>query len=189
MSNSSPDQPMEVATPHVSAQKESRSRQTVTAEWNPVNPPPIDGVLLRDVKNVVYAKGALTELFRAEWFKEDEFVVRHVTLVTLLPGQTSQWHRHHEQRDIVFPIRGYIRIGLFDPRADSPTKGQSMMLTFNLARPRYLYIPPGVWHSLRNVGPDEGSYIVLNDTVFDYEKPDDWVLPPDSDLIPVRMDG
>lgn len=180
---------MEVATPHVSAQKESRSRQTVTAEWNPVNPPPIDGVLLRDVKNVVYAKGALTELFRAEWFKEDEFVVRHVTLVTLLPGQTSQWHRHHEQRDIVFPIRGYIRIGLFDPRADSPTKGQSMMLTFNLARPRYLYIPPGVWHSLRNVGPDEGSYIVLNDTVFDYEKPDDWVLPPDSDLIPVRMDG
>ena len=54
---------------------------------------------------------------------------------------------------------------------------------------RLLVIPPGVWHSLRNVGPDEGSYIVLNDTLFDYANPDDWVLPPGSDLIPVRMDG
>lgn len=174
--------------PHISTQRETRSKQTVTSEWNPVQPPPIDGVLLKEVKNVVYGKGVLTELFRDEWF-EEAFPVRHVTLVTLLPGQTSQWHRHHQQRDIVFPIRGHIRIGLFDARENSPTQGEGMVMTFNLARPRCLYIPPGVWHSLRNIGHEDGSYIVLNDTLFDYAKPDDWVLPPDTDLIPVRMDG
>lgn len=178
---------MSRAEPHPSVRGEIQSAYTVTSEWDPVAPPPIEGVLLRDVKNVVYGRGMLTELFRAEWFADAPFTIRHVTAVSLLPGETSQWHRHHEQRDIVFPIRGYIRIGLFDPRADSPSKGRSMLWTFNLTRPRYLYIPPGVWHSLRNIGPDEGTYIVFNDTVFDYEHPDDWVLPSDSDLIPVQM--
>lgn len=171
-----------------SVRDEIRASQTVTAEWEPIAAPPIDGVMLRDVKNVVYGRGLLTELFRAEWFDDEPFPIRHVTLVSLLPAQTSQWHRHHAQRDVVFPIRGFIRVGLFDPREDSPTRGRSMLWTFNIARPRYLYIPPGVWHSLRNIGQEEASYIVFNDTVFDYAQPDDWVLPPDSDLIPVKLD-
>lgn len=179
---------MPFAEQHPSVRAEIQASQTVTADWDPIAPPPIDGVSLREVKNVVYGRGLLTELFRAEWFADAPFDIRHVTVVSLLAGQTSQWHRHHEQRDIVFPIRGFIRVGLFDPREDSPTHGKSMLWTFNLARPRYLYIPPGVWHSLRNIGHDEASYIVFNDTVFDYAQPDDWLLPPNSDLIPVKMD-
>lgn len=103
-------------TTHASVLQESRSRSSVTAQWDPAQPVDIDGVFVRDVKNVVYSRGMLTELFRAEWFADAEFTVRHVTLVTL-------------------------------------------------------------------------SYVVLNDTMFDYEKPDDWVLPAGSDLIPVKMDG
>ncbi len=43
---------------------EARARQTLNSEWDPIHPPPIDGVYVRDVKNVVYRGGLLTELYR-----------------------------------------------------------------------------------------------------------------------------
>jgi len=167
--------------------EERRARQSVTADWNPVDPLSIPDVRVQEVKNVVYSRGVLTEIYRQEWFK-DQFDVRHVTLVHLLPGETSQWHRHHEQKDIVFPVGGYLRIGLYDGRDDSATHGKSIVQTFHPSRPRYIYIPPGIWHSLRNIGHEAASYIVLNDTEYNYENPDDWVLPPNSAVIPVKLD-
>ena len=62
------------------------------------------------------------------------------------------------------------------------------MIDFHLMRPRYVYIPPGVWHSLRNIGTDEAAYVVLNDAEFDYENPDDWLLPSGSEAIRVTLD-
>lgn len=166
---------------------ERQAKQTVTADWNTIDPLPIDGLFLTDVKNVIYKNGTLTELFRPEWF-DDQFTVRHITHVSLIPGKTTQWHRHRKQRDIVFPVRGYVRIGFYDGREDSPTHGKSCVINFNLARPRYVYIPPGVWHCLRNIGPEEAVYIVINDVVFQYENPDDWLLPAGSEAIPVSLD-
>ncbi len=167
--------------------KHAQARQTVTAEWDPINPPPIEGVRVVDVKNVIYRGGVLTELYRPEWFA-DESPISHVVHVSILPGATTQWHCHHNQRDIVFPVRGQIRIGLYDSRPQSPTKGAGCVLHFNLHRPRYLVIPTGVWHALRNTGTDEGVYVVLNDIAFEYEDPDDWTLATGSPDIPVSMD-
>jgi dTDP-4-dehydrorhamnose 3,5-epimerase len=104
--------------------------------------------------------------------------------VSLLPGLVTQWHCHHVQRDIVCPVRGFLRIALYDARQDSPTQGKCFAMNFNLHRPRYLHIPPGVWHALKNVGTDEAVYIVLNDVPFDYESPDDWTLAQDSPALP-----
>lgn len=169
---------------------ERRGRSAVDGAWNPVAPIPIDGARLIEVKNVVYDRGQLTELFRSEWFDGSasdraDFAVRHVTLVSLLPGEVSQWHRHREQRDIVFPVAGFIRIGLYDEREDSKTRGAGWTGMFSLTRPRALYIPPGVWHSLRNAGADIAAYVVLNDTEFRYAEPDDWVREAGSPEIPV----
>ena len=166
---------------------EARAEPTITADWDPLSPPPIEGVAVREVKNVVFRNGNLTELFRPEWFN-GEFNIGHVVHVLMLPGQTSQWHCHHDQHDILFPVRGYVRVGLYDARPCSPTVGKSYVATFNLLRPRYIHVPPGVWHALRNAGHDEAAYIVLNDVPYDYAKPDDWVLPPGAGAIPVRLD-
>jgi dTDP-4-dehydrorhamnose 3,5-epimerase len=166
---------------------ESRAEASVDAEWNFLKPPPIEGVRLVDVKNLVIRGGALTEIFRQEWFGDD-FPVRHITHVVSLPGTVSHWHCHHEQSDVIFPIRGYLRIGLYDARPGSPTEGASFVGTFHLQRPRYVFVPPGVWHALRNVGPEEAAYLVLNDTVYDYARPDDWKLPADAPDIPVSLD-
>ena len=166
--------------------KEAQARQTITRDWDPLNPPPIDGVYVKDVKNVVYKNGVLTELYRPEWF-EEEFPVGHVVHVSLLPGLITDWHSHKLQRDIVFPVRGYIRIGLYDGRENATTFGNSCAITFNLHRPRYLHIPTGVWHSLKNIGDTEAVYIVLNDLQFEYDNPDDYVLEPDSPRIPFTL--
>ncbi|MCW8132536.1 MAG: dTDP-4-dehydrorhamnose 3,5-epimerase family protein [Planctomycetota bacterium] len=164
-----------------------RAKQTLNAEWDPVAPPPIEGLAVRDVKNVVYGNGVLTEIFRPEWFR-DEFDVRHVVYVSILPGRTSQWHCHRKQKDIVFPVRGFLRISLYDGRASSPTFGKSFKATFNLHRPRYVLVPVGVWHAIHNFGQEEAAYIVLNDLPFDYEHPDDWLLPAGSSPLPGMCD-
>jgi len=165
---------------------EAQARPSITADWNPLREAPITGVRVCDVKNVVYRNGALTEIYRPEWFA-GEFNVQHVILATILPGEMSQWHCHHQQKDIIFPIRGFIRIGLYDARPDSPTFGISHVQTFHLQRPRYVCVPTGVWHALRNIGHEEAQYIVLNDLPYEYEHPDDWTLPAGAPAIPVSL--
>lgn len=167
--------------------EEVQAKQTLDENWDPLRPSPIDGLYLKDVKNVIYQNGVLTELFRPEWFDAD-FNVGHIVHVQLLPGRVTQWHRHREQRDIVFPVRGTIRMGFYDSREDSPTCGKGWVVNFNLYRPRYVFIPQGVWHSLKNIGPEEAVYVVVNDVPFYYDKPDDWLLPAGSDAIPVSLD-
>ena len=169
--------------------EEIQAKQTVDENWDPLRPPPIDGLYLKEVKNVIYQNGVLTEIFRPEWFEDvDGFDVGHIVYVQLLPGRVTQWHRHREQRDLVFPVRGTIRMGFYDSREDSPTYGKGWVANFNLHRPRFVYIPQGVWHSLKNIGGDEAVYIVVNDVPFHYDKPDDWLLPAGSDAIPVSLD-
>jgi dTDP-4-dehydrorhamnose 3,5-epimerase len=165
-----------------------RAKQTVDAAWDPVAPPAIDGVTVREVKSVVIGNGVLTELFRGGWFGDDT-PARHVVLVTLLPGRVSQWHAHRAQRDLVFPIRGHIKAGLYDDREGSPTYRATMTAIFNLQRPRALFVPPGVWHALKNVGNDEAAYVVVNDVAYDYVEPDDWLLPMGSPRIPLDLDA
>lgn len=165
----------------------AQARQSITKTWDPLKPPPIDGVKVVDVKNVVLKSGLLTELFREEWV--EDFPVRHVVLASMLPGATTNWHCHKKQGDIIFPVAGQIRIGLYDSRKNSPTCHMGCTLNFNLHRPRYIIVPPGVWHALRNTNTaDAASYVVINDVVYDYETPDDWTLAPGAPEIPVSLD-
>ena len=165
----------------------AQAKQSITSDWDPLQPPPIDGVKLVEVKNVLIKSGMLTELFREEWF--EDFQVRHVIIASMLPGSTTNWHCHQTQGDIIFPVSGQIRIGLYDSRVGSPTCNVGCTLNFNLHRPRYLVVPVGVWHALRNTNPaDAASYVVINDAVYDYETPDDWTLAPGTPEIPVSLD-
>lgn len=83
-------------------------------------------------------------------------------------------------------MSGQIRIGLYGTREASPTHGAECTINFNLHRPRYVLVPQGVWHALRNASPAEpASDVVINDLVYEYEDPDDWTLAPE---IPVSLD-
>ncbi len=164
-----------------------RAPATMAEDWLPVGQPRIEGLEIREVKNVVYRNGVLTELFRSEWF-DPPMPVGHVVHVEMMAGGVSTWHCHKVQRDIVFPVRGQFRIGFYDDRESSPTYRTSLVVSAGIMRPTYYSIPPGVWHALKNTTQESAAYVVINDVPFIYDDPDDWILPVGAAAIPCKLD-
>ena len=146
----------------------------------------IDGVKVREVRNIVTGNGITTELFRPDW----EFVeggVQQAIHVALRGQAISAWHQHRQRWDYVFVVGGHLRIVLHDPREGSPTRDQVDVFHLSPARPSLLAIPPGVWHGVQNLSTDVSCFVNLFNRPYDYENPDEWRLPPDTAEIPYRF--
>ena len=146
----------------------------------------IDGVFTREVRNVVTANGVTTELLRADWGLVDGHVEQAIH-VALRGGALSAWHQHRNRWDYVFVVGGHIRIVLHDPREDSPTRGQVDVFHLSPARPTLLGVPPWIWHGVQNLSNDQSMFVNLFNREYDYEDPDEWRLPPDTDEIPYEF--
>ena len=164
-----------------------RAPQTVTSDWEPLEPIGISGVQIKEIKNVVIRSGVLTECFRPEWF-EGTFEARHVVYMALLAGGLSSWHCHRRQRDVIIPVVGQLRLGLYDGRPDSGTTGCFKALNVSVQRPAAIEVPTLVWHAIKNPTGEPAAYIVVNDEPYRYEEPDDWILPSGSAAIPHSLD-
>lgn len=165
----------------------ARAPQTMNAEWEPVRPLAIPGVQIKEIKNVVVRSGVLTECYRSEWF-EPSFHALHIVHMSLLAGGGSSWHCHRHQSDVVIPVLGQLRIGLYDDRSESSSYRCFEMLHVSVARPVAVYVPPLVWHAVKNPTNESAAYVVANDKPYSYEEPDDWILPIGSPGIPHSLD-
>src|SRR5262245_60124659 len=96
--------------------------QSVTNEWEFVDQPEIDGVVLREVRSVPTAYGHLAEVWRADW-KLDAAGVDQVFASTLQPGAVSAWHAHAETTDRLHVAYGQLLIVLYDARRTSASHG------------------------------------------------------------------
>lgn len=159
-----------------------KDRQSITADWVPLVEL-IDGVRVREVKNVPKDNGVLVEVYRRDWLV-DECGVDQVFQVALFPGAISAWHTHQLTTDRLFVNQGQLKIVLYDERPESPTKGRINEFRFGAVRPALVVVPPGVWHGVQNVGHEVGSVLNLVDRAYAYEDPDHWRLPPDTAQIP-----
>jgi dTDP-4-dehydrorhamnose 3,5-epimerase len=161
----------------------TRDRQTITGDWTRTDVTLIDGVRVKEVKNVPKATGALTEIYRSDWGLDDRPVAQ-VFQVRLLPGQVNAWHAHAATTDRLFVAAGVIQVVLFDWRPGSPTHGAINEFKVGDIRPALIVVPPQVWHGIRNIGA--GSALVLNlvDQAYQYDDPDHWRVPYDSPHIP-----
>ena len=163
-----------------------KDAQSVTAEWS-TRQPALEGVCVREVRHVPKRDGLLTEIFRGEWLP-DAVRVDQVFQVRLEPGAISAWHTHRYTTDRLFVTEGLMRIVLFDARAGSGTYGRLIELRHGLARPALVVVPPGIWHGLQNLSSAPSVVLNLVDRAYEYEDPDHWRLPVDSDRIPFRFD-
>lgn len=161
--------------------------QTVTSEWKFVTPVGIEGVQIKDIRNVAIRSGVLTECYRPEWF-DDPFEAGHVVYMALMAGAGSSWHCHKKQRDVIVPVSGQMRIGLYDDRPDSPSFRKFRLLNVSVASPVAVRVPPLVWHAIKNPTSEPAAYIVINDEPYRYENPDDWILSAGSAAIPHSLD-
>ncbi len=143
----------------------------------------IDGLQIREVKNIVTGNGMTTEIFRQEWPEFNE-TVRHILYVTFRPGVVSAWHCHEQHFDAVFVVHGSIQAAVFDDREGSPTRGMVNHFNLSRARPTLVVLPPLVWHGFRNLEQSGSAFIGFFDKAYDYENPDEWRVPQDHPDIP-----
>lgn len=146
----------------------------------------IDGVQLKDLRNIVTRNGLTTEFYRDDWALWDGRP-RQMLHVTFRANAVSAWHCHEHQRDNIFVADGSLRLVLYDARPDSPTNGKLNVLNLSRACPMLVAIPPKIWHGIQNLENTTSSMINFFDRAYVYEDPDEWRLPPDTDQIPYRF--
>ncbi|MEA2492042.1 MAG: dTDP-4-dehydrorhamnose 3,5-epimerase [Acidobacteriota bacterium] len=161
------------------AQKDS---QVVTSDWQALHRP-IDGVVAREVLHVPRDHGVITEMYRPEWDPTGLPVV-HIYQSRLFPGAIGAWSCHLKAIDRLFVNQGLLKLVLYDAREESPTHGALMELYVGDPRPTFIVLPTGVWHGLQNVGSVEALLLNFPTRAYDYEDPDHWRLPHDTDQIP-----
>ena len=160
----------------------TRDRQSVTRDWQS-QVDLIDGVLVKEVRNVAKDNGFVTELWRDDWLPMGARVAQ-VFQAWIETGGISAWHAHQFATDRLFANRGLVKIALYDARAGSRTHGRVNVLRCGTTRPLLVVVPPGVWHGVQNLGSEPALLINMPDRAYQYESPDHWRLAQDTGEIP-----
>lgn len=161
--------------------------QLVTDEWQALQRP-IDGVVTHEVLHVPRDHGIITEMYRPEWDPSGLPVV-HIYQSRLFPGAIGAWSCHGSSIDRLFVNQGLLKVVLYDGREESRTHGSLMELYVGDPRPTFLVLPAGVWHGIQNLGSADALLLNFPTNAYDYEDPDHWRLPYDSDQIPYRWNA
>ena len=158
----------------------------VTPNWD-FTYDPIDGVKMKDVRTIVTKNGVTRELFRPDWGIVNG-TVQHMIHVSLRSHAISAWHMHEVQTDHIYPINGLGKLVLFDDRPQSKTRGKVNQFNVSPMRPTLFAIPAGVWHGLQNMDTPEFQFINFFDRPYEYDNPDEWRLPWNTDKIPYKWE-
>jgi dTDP-4-dehydrorhamnose 3,5-epimerase len=141
----------------------------------------IEGVVAKPLKQIADERGWLTEILRNDWEHFKKFGQAYVTAA--YPHIVKAWHMHKTQTDNITCIKGMIKLVLHDGRAKSKTKGETNEFVIGERNPTLVQIPPEVWHGFKTISEDYALVLNIPTELYDYKKPDEYRLPPDSDKI------
>ena len=164
----------------------TRDKQNMDPDRQQSDQPLIDGVVFKQVRNIPTDYGHLCEAYRPDW-NLDERGVGQVSYAVLEPGAISGWLAHDKTTDRLCVAQGQLLIVLFDARTDSPTYGTINRFRLGTASPGLLVVPPGIWRAVHNTASVSGLLINIVDHAYQYEAPDHYRLPLDTDRIPYRF--
>lgn len=163
-----------------------KDTQTVHSDGS-VTQPLIGGVIMRPAVTHIDERGELTEVFSPAWGVDDLPMV-YAYQAMVRPRKCKAWLMHQLQQDRLFFNLGFFRVGLFDDRPASPTRGMLNVFFFSERNRTLITIPPGVWHGVQNVGLTDAYYFNLPTRAYDHADPDKFRLPVKNDLIPFAFD-
>ena len=142
----------------------------------------IEGVRVRALERHADDRGSLTELFRSDW---PEFTGFGQAIVTVnLPGVIRGWHWHDRQTDVIVVIAGRAVVPLYDGRAGSKTAGTVEAHACGEGDLKAIFVPPGVWHGYKTIGPEPAVIVNFPDQVYDAAHPDEHRAPHDTPAVP-----
>jgi len=142
----------------------------------------IHGVEIKQLNPFADERGYLMEMLR-----EDDAIFEHFgqTYVALnYPGVIRAWHYHKEQADLWVCVKGMIKVGLYDAREDSPTKGESQAIYMGEHNNILLKIPIGVYHGYKTIGTEPSLLLNFPTKPYNRDHPDEYRVPFDSPDIP-----
>ena len=147
----------------------------------------IKGVYVKKLKKILDERGFLMEMLR----DDDPFFEKfgQVYMTVCNPGYVKAWHYHKKQSDNFVVIKGKGRIGLYDIREKSPTKGEVMEFVVGDDNPKLIFIPLGVAHGFEAVGSEPCYLINCVTKHYNYDKPDEERINPFRNEIPFKWNN
>jgi dTDP-4-dehydrorhamnose 3,5-epimerase len=142
----------------------------------------IDGVVLKQLRPNADDRGFLMEMLRADDPIFEEFGQTYISMN--YPEVIRAWHYHKLQTDLWVCVKGMIKVGLYDAREGSPTKGEANTIYLGENNYQLLKIPVGVYHGYKTVGIEPSLLINFPTKPYDKENPDEYRAPYDSPDFP-----
>ena len=142
----------------------------------------IQGVNVKKLKVIPDERGRLMEILRSD----DPLFLRfgQVYLTTAYPGVVKAWHAHSKQVDNIAVLSGMAKLVLYDPRTDSPTRGEIAEFFIGEHNPTLVQIPAGVFHGFKCLGQTECLAVNVATELYRYDSPDEVHLDPHQSEIP-----
>jgi dTDP-4-dehydrorhamnose 3,5-epimerase len=142
----------------------------------------IKDVQTKKLRVIPDERGWLMEILRCD----DEVFKKfgQVYLTTAYPGVVKAWHMHMKQTDNVACLHGLMKVVLYDDRKDSATYKEISEFFIGIENPLLISIPPLVYHGFKAIGTKTAFFLNIPTELYDYKKPDEYRLPPDTDKIP-----
>jgi len=142
----------------------------------------IEGVVTRQLRLIADERGWLMEVLRSDWELFEKFAQAYVTAA--YPEVVKAWHMHKKQTDNIACVKGMVKLVLCDGRKNSKTKGEINEFVIGEKNPLLVKIPPQVWHGFKAIGEESALVMNVPTNLYNYEKPDEHRLPPDTEKIP-----
>jgi dTDP-4-dehydrorhamnose 3,5-epimerase len=150
----------------------------------------IEGVKQKKLRVIPDERGRLMEILRSD---DDLFVkFGQAYMTSAYPGVVKGWHYHKRQIDNFVVVKGMIKLVLYDPREDSPSKGEVNEFFLGEHNPTLIQIPELVCHGFKCISEEEAICINCPTEAYNYEKPDEYRIDPSGKEIPYdweRKDG
>ena len=146
----------------------------------------IDGVQIKQLKRNADERGFLMEMIRST----DEFFTKFGQCYVSLnyPGVVRAWHYHKKQEDYFVVVQGMCKVGLYDMREGSPTKGVAEAHYLGDNNNIVLRIPIGVAHGYKTVGTEPSLLINFPTEVYNAAVPDEHRMDWDDPSVPFNWD-
>jgi dTDP-4-dehydrorhamnose 3,5-epimerase len=144
----------------------------------------IEGVRTKPLKWLRDDRGRLMEILRCNDEIFRGFGQVYVTCVK--PGVVKGWHFHKKQEDSFVPLAGRVRVGLFDAREGSSTRGEVAEFVLSPEDPFILQIPRGVVHGFECTSDTEAMVMNVPNMPYDREHPDESRIDPFQNDIPFQ---
>jgi dTDP-4-dehydrorhamnose 3,5-epimerase len=131
----------------------------------------IEGVGLKRLKVYCDDRGYFAETLREDDPFFNGFAQSSVTLS--YPGVIKAFHWHKKQDDYWYVVKGSAQVVLHDLREGSPTKGQTDVYYLGDENRSLLFIPRGVAHGYRVLGPEPVVLVYYVTAAYNPQDPDE----------------